>query len=151
MKALVVAGGISQAALIKELKTRGIHTILADKNPKAVAVPFADEYYEVSTLDEEGIYQLALKEKVDMVLTACADQVLLITAKVSERLGLPCYIDYETAVNVSDKKHMKEIFVKNGVPTSKHVVMGEFDEKKVKGFEFPLIVKPVDAYSSRGG
>lgn len=150
MKALVVAGGISQAALIKELKSRGIYTLLADKNPKAVAVPFADEYYEVSTLDEEGIYQLALKEKVDMVLTACADQVLLITAKVSERLGLPCYIDYETAVNVSDKKYMKDIFVKNGVPTAKHVVMGEFDKEKVKDFEFPLIVKPVDSYSSRG-
>ena len=150
MKALVVAGGISQAALIRELKSRGIYTILADKNPKAVAVPFADAFYPTSTLDEEGIYQLALKEKVDMVLTACADQVLLITAKVSERLGLPCYIDHQTAVNVSDKKYMKDIFVRNGVPTAKHVVMGTFDKEKVKDFEFPLIVKPVDSYSSRG-
>ena len=75
MKALVVAGGISQAALIQELKSRGIYTILADRNPNAVAVPYADAFYPVSTLDEEGIYQLALKEKVDCVLTACADQV----------------------------------------------------------------------------
>ena len=87
MKALVVAGGISQAALVQELKSRGIYTILADRNPKAVAVPYADAFYPVSTLDEEGIYQLALKEKVDMVLTACADQVLLITAKVSELIS----------------------------------------------------------------
>lgn len=150
MKALVVAGGISQAALIQELKSRGIYTILADRNPKAVAVPYADEFHSVSTLDEEGIYQLALKENVDYVLTACADQVLLITAKVSERLGLPCYIDYHTATLVSDKKYMKEIFVKNGVPTAKHVVMGTFEEEKVKNLRFPLIVKPVDSYSSRG-
>lgn len=150
MKALVVAGGIAQAALIQELKARGIYTILADRNPKAVAVPYADAFFPVSTLDEEGIYQLALNEKVDYVLTACADQVLLITAKVSERLGLPCYIDYNTATLVSDKKYMKDIFVKNGVPTAKHVVMGTFDEEKVKAFQFPLIVKPVDSYSSRG-
>ena len=150
MKALVVAGGISQAALVQELKSRGIYTILADRNPKAVAVPYADAFYPVSTLDEEGIYQLALKEKVDMVLTACADQVLLITAKVSERLGLPCYIDHRTATLVSDKKYMKEIFVKNGVPTAKYVVMGTYDEEKVRDFQFPLIVKPVDSYSSRG-
>lgn len=150
MKALVVAGGISQAALIQELKSRGIFTILADRNPNAVARPYADAFYPVSTLDEEGIYQLALKEKVDYVLTACADQVLLITAKVSERLGLPCYIDYHTATLVSDKKYMKDIFVKNDVPTAKYVVMGTYDPEKVKDFQFPLIVKPVDSYSSRG-
>lgn len=150
MKALVVAGGVSQAALIQELKSRGIYTILADRNPKAFATPYADEFYQVSTLDEEGIYQLALKEKVDLVLTACADQVLLITAKVSERLGLPCYIDYRTATLVSDKKHMKDIFVKNGVPTAKHAVMCTYDEDIVRDFQFPMIVKPVDSYSSRG-
>ena len=150
MKALVVAGGISQAALVQELKSRGIYTILADRNPKAVAVPYADAFFAVSTLDEEGIYQLALREKVDMVLTACADQVLLVTARVSERLGLPTYIDSETAKLVSDKKYMKDIFAANGVPTAQYVVMGTYEEEKVSGFRFPLIVKPVDSYSSRG-
>lgn len=150
MRALVVAGGISQAALVRELKSRGIYTILADRNPKAVAVPYADAFFAVSTLDEEGIYQLALKEKVDMVLTACADQVLLITVKVSERLGLPTYIDSHTAALVSDKKYMKDIFVEAGVPTARHVVMGTYDENKLNSFRFPLIVKPVDSYSSRG-
>lgn len=150
MKALVVAGGISQAALVQELRSRGIYTILADRNPKAVAVSYADAFYPVSALDEEGIYQLALQEKVDLVLTACADQVLLITAKVSERLGLPSYIDYHTARLVSDKQYMKEIFVKNNIPTAKYVVMGSFDEEKVRDFSFPLIVKPVDSYGSRG-
>ena len=150
MKALVVAGGIAQAALINDLKSRGIYTILADKNPKAFAVPYADAFYPVSTLDIEGIKQLAIDEKVDMVLTACADQVLLVVAKVSEELGLPCYIDYNTAKLVSDKQYMKDIFVKNNVPTAKHVVMAELDESKLANFEYPLIVKPVDCYSSRG-
>lgn len=150
MKALVVAGGVSQAALIEELKSRGIHTILADRNPAAYAVPYADEFYSVSTLDEEGIEKLAIEKKVDFVITACADQVLLVVAKVSEKLGLPCYIDYNTAKLVSDKTYMKEIFEKSGVPTSKHVVMGEYDKEKVKDFCFPMVVKPVDSYSSRG-
>ncbi len=150
MKALVVAGGIAQAALIEELKSRGIYTILADRNPNAIAVPYADAFYPISTLDIEGIKELAISEKVDFVVTACADQVLLVVAKVSEELGLPCYIDYETAKLVSDKTYMKEIFEKSGVPTSKHVVMAEFDKEKISSFEFPLVVKPVDSYSSRG-
>lgn len=150
MKALVVAGGIAQAALVQELKSRGIYTLLADRNPKAVAVQYADAFYPISTLDEAGIKQLAIDEQVDMVITACADQVLLVVAKVSEELGLPCYIDYHTAQLVSDKKYMKDIFVEYSVPTAKHVVMGELDESKVRDFAFPLIVKPVDSYSSRG-
>ncbi len=150
MKALVVAGGIAQAALVKELKSRGIFTILADRNPNAVAVPYADAFYPVSTLDEDGIRKLAIDEKVDFVVTACADQVLLVVAKISEELGLPCYIDYNTAKLVSDKKYMKEIFESNNIPTAKHVVMGTFEDEKVKDFDFPLIVKPVDSYSSRG-
>lgn len=150
MKALVVAGGIAQAALINDLKSRGIYTILADRNPKAYAVPYADAFYPISTLDIDAIKQLAIDEKVDMVITACADQVLLVVAKVSEELDLPCYIDYNTALLVSDKKYMKEIFVKNNVPTAKHTVMAELDESKLAGFEYPLIVKPVDCYSSRG-
>lgn len=149
-KALVVAGGIPQAALIQELKSRGIYTILADRNPKAYAVQFADAFYPVSTMDVEGIKQLAIKEKVDMVLTACADQVLLIVAQVSEELGLPCYIDYKTAQLVSDKQYMKAVFAENGIPTAKYVVMEQFDDEKLKDFGFPLIVKPVDCYSSRG-
>lgn len=150
MKALVVAGGISQAALIKELKSRGIYTILADRNPKAVAVPLADAFFPVSTLDEEGLEALALAQKVDLIITACADQVLLVVAKLSEKLGLPCYIDYKTALSVSDKTYMKKIFAETGVPSSKHKVMARFDREQVKDFSFPLVVKPVDSYSSRG-
>ena len=66
MKALVIAGGIAQAALINDLKNRGIYTILADRNPRAYAVPYADAFYPISTLDVEGIKKLAIDEKVDM-------------------------------------------------------------------------------------
>lgn len=150
MKAIVVAGGVAQAALITELKARGIYTILVDRNPKAYAVPYADAFFPISTMDIDGIRQLAIDQQADMVLSACADQVLLVCAKVSEDLGLPSYIDYETAKTVSDKELMKERFVRFGIPTAHHVVMAELDMEKLTGFEYPLIVKPVDCYSSRG-
>lgn len=150
MRALVLCGGIPQAALIEELKSRGIYTILADMNPHVMARPLADEFYPVSVLDVDAVRKLAEEQKVDMVLTACADQVLLVQARVSEELGLPCYIDYKTAKEVSSKELMKKIFVENSIPTSRHVIMGEFDEEKVKELSYPIIVKPVDSYSSRG-
>ena len=94
--------------------------------------------------------EVAKKEQVDFLITVCADQMLLVVAQLSEELGLPCYIDYETAKNVSNKSYMKRIFVENDIPTSKHVILKELDRDSIKHLEYPIIVKPVDSYSSRG-
>ncbi len=150
MKALVLCGGIPQIELINNLKSRGITTILADMNEKVGGRKYADHFYPISVLDVEAVKKLAVSEKVDFVITVCADQVLQVMAQVSEELGLPCYIDYETAENVSKKTFMKQIFSENGIPTSKYLIMDEIDDAQVATLRYPLIVKPVDSYSSRG-
>ena len=150
MKALVVAGGLAQIELIKQLKERGITTVLIDGNANALAKPYADKFYQMAIFDIEAVKDLAVEEKVDFLITCCADQVLLVVAQVSEMLGLPCYIDYQTGQNVSDKKYMKKIFHENNIPTSRHVEMTELDWERIKELQYPLVVKPVDAYSSRG-
>ena len=65
MKALVLAGGLPQIALLEELKSRGIATVLADYFPNPVAKPFADVFHQVSTLDVEAITDVARTETVD--------------------------------------------------------------------------------------
>lgn len=149
-KALVLCGGIPQIELIRQLKDRGIYTILADMNENVPARAHADKFYKVSVLDVEGVKQVAIDEKVDYIMTVCADQVLEVVAKISEELGLPWYIDAKTAENVSKKSYMKKIFRDNGVPTTKYVILDKYDEEAVKDLRYPIIVKPVDAYSSRG-
>ena len=150
MKALVIAGGLPQIELIKQLKERGIEALLADGSPAAVARPYADKFFHVDVFDMGAIKAIAVKEKVDFLITVCADQVLLVVAKVSEDLGLPCYIDYETCQNVSDKIRMKSIFKASGVPTTDYVETDHFDLDVIGKLKYPLVVKPVDAYSSKG-
>lgn len=150
MKALIIAGGIPQVELIKQLKKRGIFTLLADGSPNAIAKPVADAFFHVDVFNTEAIKEIAIKEKVDFIITVCADQVLLVVAKVSEELGLPCYIDYVTSKNVSDKLKMKRIFVENNIPTTKYIEISSFDLDKISQLKFPLIVKPNDTYSSKG-
>ena len=101
MKAMIIPGGVPQVELIKQLKNRGIVTVLVDGSPDAVARPYADVFYKENIFDVSAVKELAEKEKVDFLLTVCADQVLLVVAQVSEMLGLPCYIDYKTAQDVS--------------------------------------------------
>ena len=150
MKAFVIAGGLPQIELLNQLKARGVTTVLADGNDNALAKPYADIFYHIPIFDIEAVREVAVKEKVDFIITVCADQVLLVVAQVSEMLGLPCYIDYETAQNVSDKLKMKAIFKENDIPTSDFVRLDRFDPDAVSGLRFPLVVKPVDAYSSKG-
>ena len=150
MKAMIIPGGVPQVELIKQLKNRGIVTVLVDGSPGAVARPYADVFYKENIFDVSAVKELAEKEKVDFLLTVCADQVLLVVAQVSEMLGLPCYIDYKTAQDVSDKIRMKRIFKEIGVPTTDYVETDHLDLDAISHLHFPLVVKPVDAYSSKG-
>lgn len=150
MRALVLAGGFPQIALIEKLKMRDCYTILADWNDEPVAKKYADKYYQVSTLDVEAIRGVAVKEKADFLITVCTDQALLTVAKVSEELKLPCYIDYETARNVTNKQYMKDVFCNNGIPTAKHIIKAAVTPEDISAMQFPLIVKPADCNSSKG-
>lgn len=150
MKALVLAGGFPQIALIKELKSRGYTVLLADYNEDPVAKPYADVYFRVSTLDIEAITDIAREEKVDMVITVCTDQALHTVACVSERLGLPCYIDSQTALNVTNKSYMKQVFADHRIPTARHRVLTVLDDSVLRELDFPMIVKPADCNSSKG-
>lgn len=150
MKALVLAGGLPQIDLIQKLKARGIETILADYYNHPVARDYADKFYRISTLDVDAVRQLAIDEKVDFIITVCTDQALLTVAQVSEDLGLPCYIDYETARNVTNKAYMKKVFAENNIPSARFVIAGKLEEIDYTSWRFPLIVKPVDCNSSKG-
>ena len=146
----MLAGGLPQIALIKELKSRNITTVLADGSDQAIARPYADKFYQIPIFDIDAVKDVAILENVDFLITVCADQVLLVVAQVSEMLGLPCYLDYDTAIKVSDKELMKNIFAENNIPTAQHVVLNTFDLSSISHLKYPLVVKPVDSYSSRG-
>lgn len=150
MKALCIAGGVPHVELIKQLKGRGIETVLVDGSSNCLAKTYADKFYRVDVFDFDAVKQIAVLEKVDLIITVCADQVLLVVARLSEELGLPCYVDYETCCKASNKIEMKRMFKRVGIPSSEFVELNDFDFEKIRTLKFPVIVKPVDAYSSKG-
>lgn len=147
---MVLAGGFDQIALIQELKKRGHDVVLVDYFEYPPAKYYADKHIVASTLDIDKVELIAKTECVDLICTACTDQALLTVAYVSERLGLPCNITYQTGLNVTNKSYMKEILMKNNIPTSKYAIVSEADVNSIEGFSFPLVVKPVDCNSSKG-
>lgn len=150
MKILVLAGGSDQIALIREIKDRGHEVVLVDYFENPPAKLYADKHIVASTLDIEAVKKIALQEAVDLITTACTDQALLTVANVSEQLGLPCYLSYQTGLNVTNKSYMKRVLSDNNIPTAKYIVLDRVDIDAVKEFQFPLVVKPVDCNSSKG-
>lgn len=151
MKILVLAGGADQIALIRELYRRGHDVILLDylENPPAKAL--VKHHIQESTLDTEKVKEWALAEKVDLICTACTDQALLTVAKVSDELNLPCYISYDKALAVTNKRYMKTRMIETGIPTSKFLTISSISEfDNIKALSFPLVVKPADCNSSKG-
>lgn len=150
MKAIVLAGGTDQIALIEELHQRDIEVYLIDYFENPPAKPFVEKHFQGSTLDTEFVQEVAVREKVDLIVTACTDQALLTMAKVSETLSLPCYISYEIALNVTNKSYMKKIMQQHNIPTARYTVIYNCDEVKAINFDYPLVIKPADCNSSKG-
>jgi phosphoribosylamine-glycine ligase len=150
MKIIVLAGGMDQIALIQELKNRGHIVILVDYFENPIAKNFADKHIVASTLDVEVVQKITINEQAELIVTACTDQALLTVAKVSEELDLPCYISYKTAMNVTNKFYMKEIFEQKNIPTSKYITINNTNLKDSDNLKFPLVVKPADCNSSKG-
>jgi|LSQX01.2.fsa_nt_gb biotin carboxylase len=148
--AIVLGGTNPHIALIENLKNRGYYTILFDYLENPPAKRFADEHIKESTLDKEKVYEIAKQLKASLVISACIDQANAIACYVAEKLGLPKPYSYETAINVTDKVHMKKIMLDNNIPTASFVSIKKFNEIDFYNIKFPVVVKPSDCTGSKG-
>lgn len=151
-KAFVLAGGNDQIELIKGIKNRfpECEVILIDMNPNVRAKDFADRMLVISTMDFDAVLAAAREEQIDIILSACGDQPMRTMAYVSEKLGLPCYLTYEQAQNLTDKVLMKKLMIEGGIPTSKYHRFDINSDIHIDGLSFPLVIKPADNNGSKG-
>ncbi|WP_297095259.1 ATP-grasp domain-containing protein [uncultured Draconibacterium sp.] len=147
--AIVLGGTFPHKLLITKLKQRGYFVILVDYLPNPSAKNDADIHLQESTLDKEKVLSIAIEYNVKLVISVCVDQANVTACYVAEKLGLPHPYTYEVSKTVTDKKAMKDIMVKNNIPTSKYNVVDKVDIENLD-LSYPLIVKPVDSNSSKG-
>lgn len=148
--AVILGGTFPHISLIEKLKERGYYTILIDyfKNPPAKQ--YAHEHIQASTLDKDVVLNLSKEKKASLVISAYIDQANVTACYVAEKLNLPHPYSYETSLNVTNKLLMKDIMIKNNIPTSKFKVISNINECDEIDLIYPLIVKPSDSNSSKG-
>lgn len=148
---MIVGASVLQLPAILKAKEMGLYVGVADYNPNAVGVPYADEFFNASTMDEEAVLKAAEEFRPDGIMTLATDMPMRGVAKVSEKLGLHS-ISYETAVKATDKYEMIKAFKGYNVPTPWYYLVTSSDElMSLEGkVSFPCVIKPTDNAGSHG-
>lgn len=150
-KLLILGASNLQLPAIIKAKEMGLYVGVVDYNPDAIGLPYADEYFNVSTIDEEGVFQVARDFKADGIMTLATDMPVRSVANACEKLGL-IGIPYGTAIKATDKAEMIKAFAANNVehPWFK-IIDNQTNISDIKGcVSYPCICKPTDNSGSRG-
>ena len=150
MKRLFIIGAsVLQLPAILRAKELGYYVGVADFNPNAIGIPYADEYYNVSTIDEEGVYQAAKAFGAEGIMTLATDMPMRSVAYACKKLGLTG-IDYDTAIKATDKGEMIKSFQQAGVEHPWYYIIEDTNKPLPAGITYPCITKPTDNAGSRG-
>ncbi len=150
-KILIIGASILQVPAIKRAKELGYYVGVIDYNPQAIGIPLADEYFNVSTIDIDGVAEVAKTFSPDGIMTLATDMPMRSIAKAAQVCGLPG-ITMDTAIKSTDKGEMIKAFEANGVEHPWYFILSEPSELDgvIGKISFPCISKPTDNSGSRG-
>ena len=152
MKKLMILGaGSGQIDIISKARARGLYVIVVSPYGDYPGLKIADCTYDLDVRDEGAILAVAMKEKIDGIITDQTDMAMRTVAYVAEQMGLPG-IGYECAKLFTDKSAMRRKSEELGLPTIKSAVTTTCAEAEafLEKLGKPAIIKPVDNQGSRG-
>ncbi len=150
-KIMIIGASVLQLPGILKAKEMGLYVGVADYNPKAIGIQYADEFFNASTMDEEAVLAAALQFNPDGIMTLATDMPMRGVAKVAEKLGLSG-ISYDTALKATDKFEMIKAFKAYDVASPWFFTVDSIEELKAleDQLSYPCIMKPTDNAGSHG-
>lgn len=148
---LIIGASILQLPAILKAKEAGYYTIVTDMNPNAMGIAYADKFYPVNTIDEEGTAALAERIRPDGIMTLATDLPMRSLAVATSRIGLPG-ISYETAVKATDKGEMIKAFQAAEVEHPWYFILKSKEDltEALPKITYPCVIKPTDNAGNRG-
>lgn len=150
-KILIVGGGVNQKSLVLASKHEGYYTIVVDyAGEKCPTYKIADRFYNVSTQDEEAIYEVAKIEDIDGIISN-SEPSMLIVNNIAEKLGLNGN-SAKGIKNLISKCRFRDLQRRVGVYAPNHFETKTVEEalSVSERLCYPIIVKPSESSASRG-
>lgn len=145
--------GAAQSCLgiIRTIKKMGHKAIVTGDRIDLPGIAQADKYLIVEDNDIENVIAFAQEIGIDGIVPTPVDRPLIKMATVAERLGLP-FLSVEAAKNFRHKFLMKECLQKANIKCARGFLTSplDFSPDQLHSYDFPVIIKPIDGYASRG-
>lgn len=149
---MIFGAGWNQLELIREARALGLMTVVVDPQHDPPGKPEADFFYRVDGNEYNATREIAVRHGVSGIVTGQMEKPLRLMARLAADLGL-IFNSPEVTERATDKWLMKQAYMAAGVPCAKGSLIRSEEELAgwlKTGLEFPVIIKPRDAYSSRG-
>lgn len=154
MKKLLILGtSLASVEIVQTAKKLGCYTIVTDNLPPELsqAKYEADEYWMISTSDLDSLEQKCKEESIDAVFAGVSEFNLDRVEELTDRLGLPCYIDKATWKYARDKKAFKTKCKEFGIPVvEEYYVSDPPQRQELSVIKYPVVVKPIDGTGNKG-
>jgi len=149
---LIFGAGLNQLELIREARRLGLVTVVVDPQPDPPGKQEADYFYRVDGNDYETTCFVVLRHVVRGIVTGQMEKPLRLMARLAEEMGF-IFNSPGVTERSTDKWLMKKAFMAAGVPCAEGILITHREEPASRlrnWLAFPVIIKPRDAFSSRG-
>lgn len=152
IKRLLVLGSLGEfVQLVKKAQNLGIYTVVCDGYKDSPAKKIADKAFDIPVGDIDAIAQLCESEKIQGIITSFSDYLFECMVKIAAAANLPCYTTPDKLDYYRNKSKMKAMFHELEIPTPHFTTLSpDFKDEDLCDFSFPVVVKPLDKYGSRG-
>ncbi len=152
-KIMMLGGNYFQMTAIKAAKKCGYYVITVDYLPSNPGHIYADEYYNISTLDKEAVLALAIEKSIDGIVSYASDVSASTAAYVAEKMGL--FTNPLKSVEIMTNKNLfRDLLDEMGYACPKHRAFKVEKYKEAKQFAcnigYPVVIKPIDSSGSKG-
>lgn len=146
---LILGAGNAQIDAIEYCKSHGYEVVGCSYTTVDSGIPHLDYFEQVDIKSIEGVTGLAKKYGVSAVYSVGSDIAMPTAMKVSEILGLPHFISYETAETCHSKGKMRETLGPDFRGNASYILCSTLEEA-LEYETFPGMMKPVDSQGQRG-
>ena len=152
-KLLILGTSLGSVEIVETAREMGYYTIVTDNlDPdRSPAKKVADEYWMISTNDLDLLEKKCKEEKVNAIFAGISEFNLDRVKELTERLGLPCYIEDAAWKYARDKSAFKKKCREFGIPiVDVYTVSNPPLPDELIAIEYPVVVKPVDGAGNKG-
>ncbi len=150
---LELGTSVGSVDMVKYAQANGAYVIVSDYSDpsRSAAKRVADKIYNVSTDDIEGLVKICKENNVNAVISGVSEAIIQAAREIAERLDLPTYFTADQWSRFMNKDSFRSICQKYHVSTPATYYIGSADKiGNVTEYEYPVIIKPVDASSNAG-